>query len=318
MFVFRVPVRIYVPVALFLTIVAAIAGQGWRPGTAEAQGKYTVQNNVTYCTVGSTALLADVYTPFPPTTLMPLVIQIHGGGWSTGDKASILGPPKTQTLNALTSHGYVVAAINYRLTPTYPFPAQIEDVKCAVRSFRAAAALYNIDPTRVGAWGDSAGGHLASILGTTSVAQGWDVGQYLTYSSRVEGVADWFGPDDLRTLPQTPGVLDAYASTFPLRYDLSTLQLYSPTTYVTADDSPTIIHHGLNDMEVPYGESQEMFNSLTSSGVVAQLIPVRNAGHEFVPWPPGAIVSPTYLQIGAEVARFFDKEIKNNPNPLPQ
>src|SRR5262249_36599159 len=141
---------------------------------------YTVQGNVTYCTVGGVALLADVYTPTQPAPSMPLVLYVHGGGWHKSDKLSIVtGTNKNDALNALTSNGYVGAAVNCRLAPPYPCPAMIEDVKCAVRYFRANASQYGVDPTRIGAWSSSAGEHLIGLLGTTDASTGWDVGQYL-------------------------------------------------------------------------------------------------------------------------------------------
>jgi carboxylesterase type B len=87
--------------------------------------------------------------------------------------------------SALTAAGFLVVSLNYRLAPDYLFPAMIEDVKCAVRSLRAHVAEYNIDPDRIGAYGDSAGGHLVSLLGTSDVGAGWDRGEYLDQTSRV-------------------------------------------------------------------------------------------------------------------------------------
>jgi acetyl esterase/lipase len=91
----------------------------------------------------------------------------------------------------------VVASVNYRLAPQYLWPAQIEDVKCAIRYLRASAATYGIDTTRIGAWGGSAGGHLVSMLGTAGPSAGYDVGQYLDQSSAVQTVVDEWGPADL-------------------------------------------------------------------------------------------------------------------------
>ena len=99
---------------------------------------------------------------------------------------------------ALVQDGYAVASIDYRLTRTAPFPAQIEDCKAAVRWLRANAAKYNLDPDRVGVWGMSAGGHLAALLGTSGgVPELEGSGDNMQYSSRVQAVCDVAGPADL-------------------------------------------------------------------------------------------------------------------------
>jgi acetyl esterase/lipase len=97
----------------------------------------------------------------------------------------------------MTAQGYLVVSINYRLYPAAQFPAMIQDVKCAVRSLRANAVQYNLDPNRIGAFGVSAGGHLAALLGTTDASVGWDVGEYLDQSSRVQAVIAMAGVMDL-------------------------------------------------------------------------------------------------------------------------
>src|SRR5262245_6137695 len=123
-----------------------------------------VQRDVTYCTVDGVELKMDIYFPKNSTGATPLVIFIHGGGWSKGDKARGHGLTEFPPLLAA---GFTVASLNYRLAPEYQFPAMLEDVKCAVRSFRAHASEYNIDPNRIGVWGTSAGAHLASMIGLT-------------------------------------------------------------------------------------------------------------------------------------------------------
>jgi acetyl esterase/lipase len=294
------------------------------PVRAAGPPPYTVQSNVTYCTMGGVALLADVYTPIQPTPTMPLVLYVHGGGWHAGDKQEIVvGTSKVDALNALTSNGYVVASVNYRLDPTYLFPAMIEDVKCAVRYFRANASKYSIDPTRIGAWGSSAGAHLVSLLGTTDVSAGWDVGQYLGQSSRVEGIVNWYGAEDLPLLyaedvadGNTEGVtniLNAFGSSDP-----TVLGPASPVAYVTSDDSPTLTQHGAEDTNILPDQASEFSADLSAAGVMNRLVWVQNAGHDFQPVPPGATISPSLTQIAGQMVNFFNTYIKNNPNPQPQ
>ena len=112
-------------------------------------------NDVTYCTAeDGTDLKMDLYFPIKPAGPAPVVMFVHGGGWVSGTKADI---PGLSYFLQLARRGYLIASIDYRLAPKYKFPANIEDVKCAVRSLRAHAKQWNLDPKRIGAWGDSAG-----------------------------------------------------------------------------------------------------------------------------------------------------------------
>ncbi|HLK56291.1 MAG TPA: alpha/beta hydrolase, partial [Chthonomonadaceae bacterium] len=124
------------------------------PLTASARaGQPQVEKDVVYGTAGGTKLLLDVYRPQSVTGKRPGVVLVHGGGWVAGDK-SFYAPVG----NLLAARGYVAFAIDYRLAPIFHYPAQVDDVQRAVRWVRAHAATYNLDPDRLGAIGDSAGG----------------------------------------------------------------------------------------------------------------------------------------------------------------
>src|SRR5712692_6733292 len=155
-------------------------------------GRTDRAGKLTSCTVGRVALTMNVWLPQGGTTPHPLAVMVHGGGWEHGDA----GPSNRLSLveSGLVGKGFVVASVNYRLAPQYVWPAQIEDVKCAIRYLRASAATYGIDPTRIGVWGGSAGGHLVAMLGTAGPSAGYDVGQYLDQSSAVQAVVDEWGP----------------------------------------------------------------------------------------------------------------------------
>jgi acetyl esterase/lipase len=154
-------------------------------------------------------------------------------------------------VSRIAKAGFLVVSVNYRLAPEYEFPAMIEDVKCAVRSLRAHADLYNLDPNRIGVFGSSAGGHLVSMLGTTDESAGFDVGEYLKYSSRAQAVVDMFGPADL-TAELANG-----SDTVNSAFDNFDRALASPVTYVTSDDPPFLILHGEKDALVPIAQSEE-------------------------------------------------------------
>ncbi len=145
-----------------------------------------IERDVTYCTTDGIVLKMDLYLPSRSTTKpAPVAVNIHGGSWSFGDKTKSENQPE---IDELVARGYMVAAVNYRLAPAYKFPAQIEDVKCAIRFLRAHAADYALDPKHIGAFGCSAGGHLAAMLGVTDASDGFERGAYLDQSSRVHAV----------------------------------------------------------------------------------------------------------------------------------
>jgi len=152
----------------------------------------TAVRDVEYAAVGNKHLLLDIYTPTASQEKLPLVVWIHGGAWRAGSKEN----PRAL---GLARRGYAVASINYRLSQAAIFPAQIEDCKAAIRFLRANAAKYSIDGDHVGAWGDSAGGHLAALLGTSGDVKELEgtVGDNLTVSSRVQCVVDYYGPSDM-------------------------------------------------------------------------------------------------------------------------
>ncbi len=262
--------------------------------------------DITYCTPDGVELKMDIHYPESGDGPWPVAMYVHGGGWVSGDKSKGVG---ARDLPALTQAGFLTVAINYRLAPEYKFPAQIEDVKCAVRFLRAHAAEYNLDPERIGAWGGSAGGHLVSLLGTADESAGWDVGEYLDQSSRVQAVVDMFGPSDLtagdfiimrreRKADILFGVADL---TDPV------VAQASPINHVSADDPPFLILHGAKDDLVPPNQSQTFYKALLTAGVPAQLVMVENAGHGFAP-VEGAI-NPARGEITQMIVRFFQQTL---------
>lgn len=256
-------------------------------------------SDVTYYTISGVELKLDLY--FPKNTgddRRPLVVYVHGGAWIGGDKREGAG---FEDIPGLLSRGYVVAAVNYRLAPMYKFPAQIEDVKCAIRYLRAKAAAYNIDPDRVGAWGGSAGGHLVALLGVTDKSAGFDAGPYLDQSSRVEAVVDYFGPANLTHGWSTDQLIPVFGSR-------NGLVRGSPVSYITKDDPPFLIMHGEFDTVVPPEQSQEFHDKLKASGVSSTLIMVKNAEHSFR--RVGASIKPSRPEITETTAAFFDTHLR--------
>jgi acetyl esterase/lipase len=245
-------------------------------------GDAVKRTTLSYCSPGGVGLLMDVFTPVPaPSAAVGAVVYVHGGGWVTGTDAL---PPLMRTIEQeVIDSGDVFVSLNYRLAPAFLWPAQIEDVKCAIRFLRFDAKPLHINPGHIGAIGDSAGGQLVSLLGLTSSSAGFDVGQYLSESSAVQAVVDLYGPTDL-TSPDWKGdtFIQNYArQEFGQALGGSTTVLIgaSPVAHAVSGAPPFLIVQGAEDTVVPPGQSQELFDRLKALGDSAQLITVENAGH---------------------------------------
>jgi acetyl esterase/lipase len=243
---------------------------------------------------GFRPLLLDLYLPPGSTGPRPLVLVIHGGGWSRGDSrtwGAIADYPAT--LAMLTARGYVVASVNYRLSGEARFPAQIQDVKAAIRFLRANAAQYHIDPARILAWGGSAGGHLAALAATSCGVAAFaplpstgrlpnSAAQNATLpegSDCVQGAVIWFGVFDLKALPgkNTESLLGcAFASC------ASALEVASPIRYVTASTTPMLLIHGLADTQVPAEQSRQMAKRLEEAGSPVETLFIPDVDHGFL------------------------------------
>ncbi len=281
--------------------------------SAEAVNAKVVRD-VTYCRPGSTALKMDIYVPQNRDARpAPALLYIHGGAWIGGDKTQ--GPFLTD-LPELLARGYVVFSINYRLAPLNRFPSQLEDCKCAVRSLRANAAQHNIDPTRIGVFGSSAGGHLAALLGLTSgIANFEGSGGYPEQSSAVQAVTTYFGPSDLTTSDWSFIDKLGFFTVFGTKGNWGKA---SPISYVTALAPPFFIIGGDRDDLVDIAQGKFLYNKLQAKNTISSLLTVKNCGHEFE--PDGGALIPTRSNISMHVADFFDHYLRVNAtqaNALP-
>jgi len=262
-----------------------------------------VIRDVVYCTVNGVAVKMDIYYPEEiHADPLPVTVYIHGGGWTGGDKAQGEGMVDAR---ALLARGYVVVSINYRLAPMYRFPAQIEDVKCAIRYLRANAERYHIDPERIGVFGSSAGGHLAALLGVADETAGFDKGEYLDQSSRVRAVVDMFGPTNLTLLTSDPDHRRLIQQVFG---SVEILKLASPVAHVSKEDPPFLILHGDKDPIVPLNQSTQLYERLKTDGVPVKLVVVKNGGHGFM--SVGSQISPTRSELTQMILDFFEKHLR--------
>jgi len=264
----------------------------------------TVIRDIQYTSIDGKALLMDIYYPKFWTQPCPAVLHIHGGGWTQGNKNL---SATDADVRALTERGFLVASIDYRLAPEYRFPAMIEDCKCAVRFLRAHAAEYGINPDKIGAWGKSAGGHLAALLGLAGSSAGFEgTGGYAEYSSAVQAVADWYGPTDLPELFRTTNSVTALTVFGTVNSD--NLTAASPVKYVSGSAPPFLLVHGDRDVVVPVSQSYTLHQKLIAESVYVELVVVNNAGHGFS--AANGAINPSRAQITEITAKFFETTLK--------
>ena len=295
---------------LAVTIAAAVLGaQIAQPVMARRRptevANAAIQRDLVYKRINGAVLTLDLYCPEKVSGPLPVIVWIHSGGWSRGRKERC--PAVT-----LVQDGYAVASIDYRLTTTAPFPAQIEDCKAAVRWLRANASTYHLDPDHIGVWGHSAGGHLAALLGTSGgVRELEGTGDNMSYSSRVQAVCVVSGPGDLLQLyraatgpsgteinPKVKPALEALIGV-PVEENKTKAMAASPITYVSKDDPPFLMIHGEIDSTVPVSQAESFAAALKAAGVETTLEIAPGRGH-------GA-GGPKFQPM---IKAFFDKYLK--------
>lgn len=253
-------------------------------------------NNVDYVGNNVANQKMDIYIPPGLTSPAPVIVFIHGGGWSGGSK----GPENVPYFQQCYDYGFVCADINYRLSADSVWPAQIEDCKTAIRFLKANAKTYNIDVCRFGVMGESAGGHLAAMVGTSAgvkTLEGLHQG-HTNQSSRVQAVVDLFGPVDFLKedghYPATcgsGGLIHEYRSYETLLLGIDYLHNHpeivktaNPVTYITPGDAHFFILHGAEDCIVPPHQSRILDSALTAAGVRADTLIIeagQNHGNPF-------------------------------------
>jgi acetyl esterase/lipase len=285
--------------------------------------------------IGFRPLTLDLYLPPKsaphPITGFPLVVYVHGGAWLGGDKRHS-GPfvDFPSVLASLAARGYVVASIEYRLSGEAKFPAQVQDVKAAIRWLRRHAATYSIDPARAVAWGESSGGHLAALVGVSCGAAGLEPGQQAPKdaSDCVQGAVSWYGTFDLSTIAKqareahTMSRDDRDAPEWQLlgcfadQCSREQLAAASPIRYVGREDAPMLLVVGNEDSVVPYVQSLQMSAQLDNAGVRAEMVTLAGVDHGFIGRTP-ADTRDAALQAMQSTFRFIDETIGRPQAPAP-
>ena len=282
--------------------------------------------DVVYATrYGYRPLALDLYLPARHGAgPLPMLVYVHGGAWVTGDKRN--GGPIAnlpELLAATAAHGYVVASISYRLRNEARFPAQIEDVKDALRFLRRNAGRFGIDARRIGIVGGSAGGHLAALTGTSCgvAALEAEQGEQAPGSTHsipepgdecVQAAVSWFGVHDFTTVPTPPGQTGPGpflgCTTRPCPRDV--LRFASPVTYVDPTDPPMLLIHGSADKLVAPSQTTEFRDALLAAQVPVTAVFIPDVDHGFVgkSAEQTAAANREALRLTVE---FFDRVLRN-------
>jgi acetyl esterase/lipase len=239
----------------------------------------TVLEDEQYGIAGDERLLLDVCLPpddAPPDAERAAIVSIHGGSWSRGDKTD---PHWRNVCEWLASDGFVVFSINYRLAPAWSFPAQPDDARAAVAWVRQPEQVdrFGIDPARIGAFGGSAGGNLAALLGTEGSGP-------LTEGTRVAAVAELSGPVDLTGSPASGPVAPDFGTVVATYLGCAetpsceAAEAASPLYAVDPTDPPFFIGHAANE-RIPLDQSRAFAGALEAAGVPVELAVVGGALH---------------------------------------
>jgi acetyl esterase/lipase len=259
----------------------------------------------------------DIYLPQVEKQSYPVVIIIYGSAWLSN---SSKGADLKNLGKALLDAGFAVVFPNHRSSRDAIFPAQINDIKAAIRFVRANAKEYQINPAFVGVTGSSSGGHLSVLAGTSGSVRQYsvgsatadlegNVGEYTSVSSSVDAVVDWFGPTDFLAMDGCGSQMKHNPANSPessliggaIQDNPDKCALANPITYIDPKDPPFLILHGDADPLVPYCQSERLFNALQKADVQSQYVLVPKAQHG-----PGLFEEQYYKMM----TDFFLSELK--------
>jgi acetyl esterase/lipase len=280
--------------------LAMVAARGGAGGIAKGKGQAMPKGgmlsdavearlDIPYADTDNPRQRLDLFLPKDRSKggLLPMVVFVHGGGWRAGDKGSGAG----QVARFVATGEYAGASIGYRLTDEAQWPAQLHDCKAALRWIKGHAEQLGLDRNRIAVWGTSAGGHLVSILGTTSDVpelEG-DLGKHLDQNGAVQCVINFFGPIDLVSMVGQKSTMNRTTEDYPealliggrVQDHPEKAKAASPIRYVSAGDPPVLTAHGTADPLVPFAQGVEFHEALKKAGVESLLVEMRGAGHGF-------------------------------------
>lgn len=258
--------------------VLALLLMGWPAFAGEP-----THRDIVYASVADADLKLDLYLPSTSTNRpSPLLVWVHGGAWRSGSK-------KEMPLGPLVARGYAVASVDYRLTPTAPFPANVHDLKAAIRFLRAHQADYHLETTRIAIAGASAGAHLAALVGVSNRSAELEgvVGSHLQESSSIQAIVSFYGASNLESIlrQSTPFGLGVRVPALQLllggqpEEKAALARLASPVAHVDAGDPPLLLIHGVQDPQMPVAQSLEFQGAYENAGLSVRFVPVHGGLH---------------------------------------
>lgn len=256
--------------ALFVVALAAVS----------LAGSAKTISGITFATVDGTELKLDLY--LPDVKPEGLIVWVHGGAWRGGSRAN-------PDLKAMIARGWTVASVDYRLSTVARFPAQVHDIKAAIRFLRAHAPVYGYPPNRFAVAGSSAGGHLAALVGVTNgvveleCAVGTDIGT----SSDVQAIIDLYGASNLTTILEqsTPHGLSVRVPALELLLGgqpdavPELARLASPVFHVDRSDPPLLLQHGDQDPQMPVNQALELLGAYEAAGLAVEFKVMHGSAH---------------------------------------
>jgi acetyl esterase/lipase len=237
--------------------------------------------DVEYARVEDKSLKLDLHLPGSKPR-SPLIVWVHGGAWRAGSKSSM-------PLGALVDEGYAIASVDYRLSTEARFPAQVHDIKAAIRFLRARGAEWSLPTEKIVVAGDSAGGHLAALVGVTNGHAELEgtVGTHQQAGSAAQGIISFYGGSNLTTIldQSTPHGLSVRVPALDLLLggqpkDVPALaRLASPVFHVNPGDPPLLLVHGDQDPQMPINQAHELCGAYEKAGLPVQFVVVHGASH---------------------------------------
>jgi acetyl esterase/lipase len=235
---------------------------------------------IEFARVDGLSLKLDLHRP--SSEKPPLLVYVHGGAWRAGSREDV-------PIMDLLDHGFAIASVDYRLSTQARFPAQIHDIKAAIRFLRAKADELKIDARRIAIVGSSAGGHLAALVGVTNGHAELEgrVGDHLDQSSRIDAIVSFYGASNLQSIlgQSTEFGLGVRVPALKLllgdvpENEPALAELASPVAHLDAQDPPVLLIHGDADPQMPPAQSEEFRVACEKAGVPVQLIILPGAKH---------------------------------------
>ncbi len=254
----------------------------WVSSTYGRAAEIPAVRELEYARAGEIALQLDLYLPEKTALPPPLLIYVHGGAWRAGTRKDV-------PILALREKGYAIASVDYRLSVDARFPANVHDLKAAIRFLRAKAGEYGYDPKRFAIVGSSAGGHLAALVGVSNGHKELEgeVGKFNKESSDVQAIVSFYGAANLQTIlkqstshglsvrvPALHLLLGGQPDEVP-----KLAKLASPVVHVGAGDPPLLLLHGDQDPQMPIEQSYELQAAYEKQKLTVRFEVMQGAKH---------------------------------------